>query len=923
MADYNINAVTRRVVYTGSAGLGPYAFSFEVLVNTDVAVYFNSTLLTFTTDYTVLINANGTGSITIVTGTNVPTTPDSGDQITVVGDRAIERTTDFVTAGDLRASSLNEQLDALTIFDQQLAESADRAIKAPVTDPTSINMTLPARADRANAFLLFDADGDPSVQAAGSAGTPTSITRQQFSGDGSTVVFTLASDPQALGNSLSIYISGVYQQRATYTVSGTALTFSAAPPVGTNNIEVVNYTVTDIGSTDASLVTYTASGTGVVERTVQSVLRDTVSVTDFGAVGDGVTDDTTALQAFIDHLKSNSLMGYMPSGTYKVTDELDLFSSTTGVSWGIAGESWLETVIMCHFSGYNKAVLKGWTAASLAAGTRAAAPVLERIRVEYDGTDSVQNPIGFDFRGAGNGRFKELSVQGNNNTQFRYTSASNSDCDNLVLYNGGRNFPRKDADAVTFAITAGATTLVSSAGHFVAADVGEVLMLVSATHTELYTIASYTNTTTVEVIAVSNRAHTVSTGTWADNQFSIAATGTTLTANGSTPVFVAADVGLNIYIDKAGADGGMHRCEIVSYTNAYTVEVDIAAVTTVTASEIAVPAGAFDLDDNFADYGGVTNDLGYKNVQIETFKGVGAVVRGQTRANFNQWKIHGDSTPTYAAHSTYHMWTERSDCIFAAMTIESKCVNKDRTAISVRNVDGILKIPQLDCILPENSRTLIERANTSQDVIAIGPVNVLNSASSASFAAMFSNEVADTPRIQTGPVACLGRPIGEYPAQLGQAAIHLGATTAANLLDAFEQNIAWTPVIAGSSGSPSDTVCVGTYSRIGNLVYYEGYGININTTPMTAGANIHITGLPYTSKNTASTQFYTGDLTSSELTYTGEAAVVVGDNLNYLRIRINATGATDSYLTVAAMADDTCDLRFSGWYPIASGTAIA
>ena len=171
--------------------------------------------------------------------------------------------------------------------------------------------------------------------------------------------------------------------------------------------------------------------------------------------------------------------------------------------------------------------------------------------------------------------------------------------------------------------------------------------------------------------------------------------------------------------------------------------------------------------------------------------------------------------------------------------------------------------------------------------------------------------------------APLAAPVFTGISDFSAGGAYFGTAAAANLLDAFEQNVAWTPVIAGSSGSPSDTVCVGTYSRIGNMVYYEGYGININTTPMTAGANIHITGLPYTSKNTASTQFYTGDLTSSDLTYAGEAAVVVGDNLNYLRIRINATGATDSYLTVAAMADDTCDLRFSGWYPVASGTAIA
>ena len=97
MADYNINAVTRRIVYTGSAGVGPYAFSFEILVNTDVDVYFNTTLLTLATDYTVTINANGTGSVTIVTGSSVPSTPTLNDRITIVGARDIERTTDFVS----------------------------------------------------------------------------------------------------------------------------------------------------------------------------------------------------------------------------------------------------------------------------------------------------------------------------------------------------------------------------------------------------------------------------------------------------------------------------------------------------------------------------------------------------------------------------------------------------------------------------------------------------------------------------------------------------------------------------------------------------------------------------------------------------------------------------------------------------------
>ena len=169
MADYNINAITRRVVFTGSAGLGPYAFTFEVLNSADVAVYFNATLLTITTDYTVTINANGTGSVTIVTGSSVPSTPTASDQIVIVGARDIERVTDFVTAGDLLASSLNEQLDALTIFDQQVAEENKRAMRAPVYDPALVedggvvDMTLPAKASRAGKTLAFDSDGNPTV----------------------------------------------------------------------------------------------------------------------------------------------------------------------------------------------------------------------------------------------------------------------------------------------------------------------------------------------------------------------------------------------------------------------------------------------------------------------------------------------------------------------------------------------------------------------------------------------------------------------------------------------------------------------------------------------------------------------------------------------------------------------------------------
>lgn len=64
------------------------------------------------------------------------------------------------------------------------------------------------------------------------------ITVDRFSGNAVTTVFTLSISPVAASNT-SVYIEGVYQQKDTYTVSGADVTFSTAPPVGVDTIEVI------------------------------------------------------------------------------------------------------------------------------------------------------------------------------------------------------------------------------------------------------------------------------------------------------------------------------------------------------------------------------------------------------------------------------------------------------------------------------------------------------------------------------------------------------------------------------------------------------------------------------------------------------------------------------------------------------------
>ena len=157
-----ISNVTRRAVYapSGAGGAGPYSFTFEILAAGDIAVYKDDVLLTLTTHYTVTINANGTGSVTI-TATGLALAPVSPTQYAIVGNRTIQRSSDFVTGGDFFANTLNDELDQQTIFAQQNAEGLQRALQAPQTDPTSINMTLPGRVERAGRYLSFDENGDP------------------------------------------------------------------------------------------------------------------------------------------------------------------------------------------------------------------------------------------------------------------------------------------------------------------------------------------------------------------------------------------------------------------------------------------------------------------------------------------------------------------------------------------------------------------------------------------------------------------------------------------------------------------------------------------------------------------------------------------------------------------------------------------
>lgn len=120
---------------------------------------------------------------------------------------------------------------------------------------------------------------------------------------------------------------------------GTALTWQEADANFTNlNLDKVEESELS-SSTGSSMVGYLPAGTSAVATTVQAKLRETVSVKDFGAVGDGVTDDVAAVNAAIAYANSvtGSVTIYFPNGSYNLKAGVTQAVTRSNVS--IVGEN--------------------------------------------------------------------------------------------------------------------------------------------------------------------------------------------------------------------------------------------------------------------------------------------------------------------------------------------------------------------------------------------------------------------------------------------------------------------------------------------------------------------------------------------------------------------------------------------------------
>ena len=139
---------------------------------------------------------------------------------------------------------------------------------------------------------------------------PTSATFaiDSFNGDNSTVNFTLREAPVTT-SSILVFVGGIRQHTDTYSLSGTTLTFSEAPPTGTNNIQVLflglgasPHIPSDFSVSTVKIQTNAITGDKIAPTTLTGNLLASATITGDKIALTTITGDKIGLTAITSNL---------------------------------------------------------------------------------------------------------------------------------------------------------------------------------------------------------------------------------------------------------------------------------------------------------------------------------------------------------------------------------------------------------------------------------------------------------------------------------------------------------------------------------------------------------------------------------------------------------------------------------------------
>jgi len=282
MATFSVNDTLRRATATGNGSTTSFAFSFQVNAITDIKVYVDGTLKTQGTGSANYAVQDGSGSAGLSnTGTGAVvfvTAPANATTITILSDIPLARTSLYTSGGNVTASSLENDFDTLTMAIGDREERDARSLQAPVQDPISIDMTLPAKASRLGKLLGFNSStGNPEATFTTADGQTLSNIASDIATladlqDGTTVTNGLSglagitaniTTVAGIGASNITAVAGISSE-----ISTNASNISAIQGASANATKAENYAIKVDGAVESSQYSSKAwaiGGTGVTD----------------------------------------------------------------------------------------------------------------------------------------------------------------------------------------------------------------------------------------------------------------------------------------------------------------------------------------------------------------------------------------------------------------------------------------------------------------------------------------------------------------------------------------------------------------------------------------------------------------------------------------------------------------------------------
>lgn len=324
--------------YDGNGVTVAFPFAFKVFAAGDLLITLADpdgaeTELVLTTNYTVALNADQEvspgGTVTALVA------PATDYTLTISSQVENLQPISITNGGGFYPTVLNTALDRLTIMVQQISEKASRSLKLPVSAPAGMDTTLPVPVPYQLIGWNADGTGFQNTDSTYSTALATDLA-STASGKGAALV---GRNSQVVGSITALrallktsaaqhaFVTGYYTQ-------------------GDGGGGEYYYDSTDTTSTDNGGTIIVASDGGRWKLTQSK----NITVRQFGAKGDGVTDDSAKIQAAFDWLSTTGGLLWITSGVYVVTTPIKTYSYITVRGDGDTSQILVSTDIEVFYS---------------------------------------------------------------------------------------------------------------------------------------------------------------------------------------------------------------------------------------------------------------------------------------------------------------------------------------------------------------------------------------------------------------------------------------------------------------------------------------------------------------------------------------------------------------------------------------------